>query len=113
MCVAGLKTSNELAVSRHITSIQAEHPGQERLRVVIDEFQTTGVLGTHQCLVFIPLGLTYTQFCHKLPDRALNKELLQQSLIMVLLGLDFLHQAGVVHTGELSIFDRYSSNLAN
>lgn len=35
-----------------------------------------------------------------LPARAFDKRLLQESLVSVILGLDFLHQIGVVHTGK-------------
>lgn len=67
--------------------------------MVLDNFQIKGAHGSHQCLVFAPLGWTYTDLRNQLPEKALSKDLLQQSLLMILLGLDFLHQAGVVHTG--------------
>ncbi|KAH6630146.1 kinase-like domain-containing protein [Chaetomium sp. MPI-SDFR-AT-0129] len=68
------------------------------LRLVLDEFRITGPHGTHQCLVFAPLGMSFTKFRNLFPERGLEKVLLQQTLLLVLLGLDFLHQAGVVHT---------------
>ena len=87
--------------SDYISSIEADHPGKDRLRVVLDHFQVMGPCGLHTCLLFAPLGLTFTELRRIFPEKALNKDLLQQSLLMVLLGLDFLHQAGVVHTGSL------------
>jgi hypothetical protein len=90
---------NEVAISRYIKSIDAEHPGKDLLRLVLDDFQITGPYGMHQCLLFAPLGLSYTDFRDLFPEKRLSKELLQQTLQLVLLGLDFLHQAGVVHTG--------------
>ncbi|OAP54361.1 non-specific serine/threonine protein kinase [Fonsecaea erecta] len=98
VCITGEDATNELAISRHIKSIDAEHPGAARLRVVLNDFQIRGPHGSHRCLLFTPLGLTYTDFRNQLPEKALSKDLLQQSLLMILLGLDFLHQAGVVHT---------------
>lgn len=92
------KVNNELTISRHLKSIHAEHPGKDLLRLVLDDFQITGPHGMHQCLLFAPLGLSYTDFRNLFPEKGLNKELLQQTLQLVLLGLDFLHQAGVVHT---------------
>ncbi|KAF3029615.1 hypothetical protein E8E12_000943, partial [Didymella heteroderae] len=92
------KVNNELAISRYLKSIDAEHPGKDLLRLVQDDFQITGPHGLHQCLLFAPLGLSYTDFRNLFPEKGLNKELLQQTLQLVLLGLDFLHQAGVVHT---------------
>ncbi|KAK2036592.1 hypothetical protein LZ31DRAFT_615024 [Colletotrichum somersetense] len=66
--------SNEVAVSKHIKSIDAEHPGKARLRT------------------------TYTEFQNHFPGNSISTDSLQQSLLIILLGLDFLHQAGVVHT---------------
>ncbi|KAF6794987.1 protein kinase [Colletotrichum sojae] len=98
VCVAGEDAVNELAVSSHIKSIDAHHPGRDRLRVVLDHFQIQGASGRHQCLLFSPLGMTYTDFRTRLQGNGLTVDLLRQSLLMILLGLDFLHQAGVVHT---------------
>lgn len=50
--------SNEVKVSELVRSIGAEHPGKARLRVALDTFQIQGPHGSHQCLVFAPLGLT-------------------------------------------------------
>lgn len=99
VCTTGEDFSNEVKVSGLVRSIEVEHPGKARLRVALDTFQIQGPHGSHQCLVFAPLGLTYTKFRTLFPNNALNKDLLQQSLLMILLGLDFLHQAGVIHTG--------------
>lgn len=99
VCPTGEDTKNEVTISRHINSIEADHPGKTRLRVVLDSFQIYGPHGPHQCLLFTPLGLIYTDFRNRFPDMVPERDLLQQSLLMILLGLDFLHQAGVVHTG--------------
>lgn len=87
-----------MAISQHLRSIDAEHPGKDLLRLVVDHFQITGPHGMHQCLLFAPLGLSYTKFRNLFPEKGLNEELLQQTLQLVLLGLDVLHQASVVHT---------------
>ncbi|EEU47563.1 uncharacterized protein NECHADRAFT_92119 [Fusarium vanettenii 77-13-4] len=80
----------EVAISHHIKSIDApHHPGKQRLRLVLDNFVIEGLNGScHQCLVFAPLGLPLTQFRHGL----------RFTLLWLITGLDFLHQAGVVHT---------------
>ncbi|AEO69494.1 uncharacterized protein THITE_2146465 [Thermothielavioides terrestris NRRL 8126] len=99
ICISGQEGNNEVAVSRYLESIDAAgHPGKQLLRLVLDEFQIEGPQGTHQCLLFAPLGMSFTKFRNLFPDRGLDKVLLQQTLQLVLLGLDFLHQAGVVHT---------------
>lgn len=99
ICTTGEDFSNEVKVSGLVQSIEAEHPGKAHLRVALDTFQIQGPHGSHQCLIFAPLGLTWTKFRTLFPNNALNKDLLQQSLLMALLGLDFLHQLGVIYTG--------------
>lgn len=90
---------NEVAISQLIKSIDARHPGKQVLRVVLDAFQITGPHGTHQCLIFEPLGISFTAFRNQFPEGGLNLDVLQNTLRLLLLGLDFLHQAGIVHTG--------------
>ncbi|KAJ4313429.1 hypothetical protein N0V84_009408 [Fusarium piperis] len=50
----------EVAISNHIKSIDApHHPGKQRLRVVLDNFEIEGLNGNrHHCLVFAPLDLS-------------------------------------------------------
>jgi serine/threonine protein kinase len=67
--------------------------------VSLDDFRTRGPYGFHQCLVFETLGVTLTNLRDLFENRALEKTLLQKVLFMIVTGLDFLHQAGVVHTG--------------
>lgn len=92
-----------MAISHHIRSIKSEHPGLERIRVALDDFEIEGPSGPHQCLVYTPLGMNFTEFRNRIPNQAFPADLLQQSLLMILLGLDLLHQAGVVHTGQLML----------
>lgn len=94
----------EVAISDHIKSIDApHHPGKQRLRVVLDDFEIEGLNGNrHQCLVFAPLGQTLTKFRKSFPGNALEPEGLRFTLLWVITGLDFLHQAGVTHTGTTS-----------
>lgn len=65
----------------------------------LDDFRIRGPYGSHQCLVFETLGVTLTNLRDLFENRALEKTLLQKVLFMIVTGLDFLHQAGVVHTG--------------
>lgn len=103
VCITGEDATDELAISRHIVSIEdAGHPGKARLRVVLHDFQIKGPHGSHRCLLFAPLGLTFTDLRNMFPEKAFGKDLLQKSLILILRGLDFLHQVGVVHTGMSS-----------
>jgi len=70
------------------------------VRVALDDFKIDSPAGLHQCLVFTPLGLTYTQVRNVFPERTFDKEMVQMGMYVVLLGLDYLHGLGVVHTGN-------------
>ncbi|EPE02639.1 protein kinase [Ophiostoma piceae UAMH 11346] len=104
ICTAGERGGKdalqEVAISDYIKSIDApHHPGKQRLRVVLDNFEIGGLNGNrHQCLVFSPLGATLTRFRKFFPGRTLQPDGLRLTLLWVILGLDFLHQAGVIHT---------------
>lgn len=93
---------NELSVSRYLKSIEADHPGKGFLRLAVDDFQLPGPNGDHQCLLFTPLGLNYTKLRSLFPENCIPKHLVQYSLQILLVGLDFIHQTGVVHTGQFS-----------
>ncbi|QPG96452.1 hypothetical protein C2857_004238 [Epichloe festucae Fl1] len=89
----------EVIISEHIRSVDApHHPGKQRLRVVLDNFEIEGPSGGHQCLVFAPLGRPLTSFRKLFPGNALDSNVLRQTLLCIIMGLDFLHQIGVVHT---------------
>ncbi|KID95432.1 protein kinase-like protein, partial [Metarhizium majus ARSEF 297] len=89
----------EVAVSDHIKSIDApHHPGQALLRIVRKNFEIDGPNGNHQCLLFAPLGRPLTEFRKLFPGNALDSNVLRQTLLCIIMGLDFLHQVGVVHT---------------
>ncbi|KAJ4523061.1 hypothetical protein HRR75_001459 [Exophiala dermatitidis] len=99
VCIAGEDCTSEFAVSDLVNSTDGNHPGKARLRIVLNHFQIQGHNGTtHRCLLYTPLGLTETDFRNLLPEKVFSKGLLQQSLLLILGGLDFLHQIGVVHT---------------
>ena len=79
------------------------HPGQSHLRAALEDFHVDGPHGVHQCLVFPPLGMNLRDLRNLFEDRALEKTLLQRFLLVIVTALDFMHQAGVVHTGRFSI----------
>jgi hypothetical protein len=112
ICILGQHQSQELALSRHIKSIDCDaekHPGMARMRVTLDDFRIQGPHGAHQCLVFPPLGGTLAYLRNLFQDGALEKTLLQKCMAMVILGLDVLHQAGVVHTGTVNLYENRRS----
>lgn len=96
------QADNEATISQYVKSVGAEHPGINYMRLVLDDFTVEGPNGAHRCLLFNPLGMTLLDLRNLTPEKALKKRHLQQSLQLVLLALDLLHQAGVVHTGTSS-----------
>lgn len=116
VCTTVENLSNEVNVSGLVRSIDVENPGKARLRVTLDSSQIQRSYGSHQCLGFA-LGLTYTKLWTLFPKNALNKDLLQQNMLSILLSLGFLHQAGIVDIGttvsfnselaEIDMFSRY------
>ncbi|KAF3484178.1 protein kinase [Arthroderma uncinatum] len=92
------QSTNEVVVMRHIRSTDFEHPGERYLRLALKEFTICGPGGEHRCLLYAPQGMTYTELRNSLPNRMLDKALLQQSYQLILIGLDLLHQLDVVHT---------------
>ncbi|RMY79020.1 hypothetical protein D0863_00350 [Hortaea werneckii] len=99
VCRVDANESQEVAVSHHIKSIDAEHhPGKAHLRVALEDFKVEGPFGLHQCLVFPCLGTSLTNLRDLFDDGALDKTLLQKYLLVILTALDFMHQAGIVHT---------------
>ncbi|KFG79145.1 protein kinase-like protein [Metarhizium anisopliae] len=89
----------EVAISDHIKSIDApHHPGKELLRIALENFEIEGPNGNHECLLFALLGRPLTEFRKLFPGNALDSNVLRQTLLCIIMGLDFLHQVGVVHT---------------
>lgn len=100
VCIIGERQSREVAISHHIKSIEADHPGQQYLRVALEDFEVQGAHGGHQFLIFPCLGMTLTNLRDLFDERALEKTLLQRFLTVIVTALDFMHQAGIVHTGQ-------------
>jgi len=46
------------------------------------------------------MGMNLTDLRNLFPERSLGMPLFKQTVKIILIGLDFLHQAGVVHTGK-------------
>jgi serine/threonine-protein kinase SRPK3 len=90
---------NEHKVMEHLEKFKSEYKESQLVRTMRDNFELQGKKGTHACLVYDPLGLSFEDLRSvaegKLPERLL-KPLVQKLLI----GLNFLHSiAHVVHTG--------------
>lgn len=98
ICINWKGKTQEMAISNHFKSIHTDHPGKSRMRIAVEDFEVKGPHGVHQCLVFPCLGENLANLRDLFEDRSLDKTLLQQFLYIILQGLDFMHQVGVVHT---------------
>jgi serine/threonine protein kinase len=103
ICIVGAM-DNEAIVSEYLQSVDADgHPGKDVLRLALETFEISGPGGKHQCLVFQPLGMTYTKLRTLFPERGLPKAWLLQVLQLLTMALHFMHQENVIHTSSRQV----------
>jgi hypothetical protein len=78
----------------------SEHEGLSRVQMALDDFQLSSPAGVHHCLVFELLAVTYAQLQTDCPEKVFSRDMFQKGVNSILSGMDLLHQAGVVHTGN-------------
>ncbi|KAK2814029.1 hypothetical protein FQN50_000433 [Emmonsiellopsis sp. PD_5] len=89
----------EIIVSQHLRGFPVEeHAGKDLVRKIADSFEVTGPNGVHQCLIYMPLGMSYTDFLKLFPEKMFPKDLVQSSIQLLLVAIAYLHQCEVVHT---------------
>ncbi|OJZ87272.1 hypothetical protein ASPFODRAFT_59710 [Aspergillus luchuensis CBS 106.47] len=94
---ASQDNNRELSILLTLSDSNTDHPGKKRIVELLDHFYTKGPNGTHLCLVFPTMisdgaALTVSGSPREVSYiRAISRQLL--------LGLDFLHQSGIVHCG--------------
>ncbi|PYI28526.1 CMGC/CLK protein kinase [Aspergillus indologenus CBS 114.80] len=107
VCVQGLCPRTELSVSEQLSQAEA-HFGKRLVRLFVDSFEVVGPSnGKHMCLIYQPLGMSFTEFQKLLPETRFPKELAQRSLQLISIALDFLHKNDTVHT----VLDISSNNI--
>ncbi|EYE91453.1 kinase-like protein [Aspergillus ruber CBS 135680] len=87
----------ELQITQHLQRIQQRHGGEKYTRVALDSFQLEGPHGVHHCLVYEPAGMDMNQLLDVF-EGALPMAVHKTAIWSVLVALDYLHNAGVVHT---------------
>lgn len=100
MHVNTLKHNQELEVYRHLASGNEEHPGWDHVRQLENSFKLRGPNGEHDVFVMKPLGMSLRTLQEMQKGNVFQKDLVTVALSQVLLGLNFLHEAGVIHTGK-------------
>ncbi|KND88470.1 Serine/threonine-protein kinase SRPK [Tolypocladium ophioglossoides CBS 100239] len=97
--MAPQQADHEIAVSQHLkTAPVQQHPGKLGVRTVLDSFPLCGPYGQHMCILYSPLGMTFTELRNLLPGRKFEKRMLQHGIQFLLLAIDYLHKNSVVHT---------------
>ena len=81
---------NEIKIIEYLKRNPIEHPGKKMARSVLDSFEIAGPNGNHKYILYEPLGMSYTEFLRLLPEYRFPKELVQQS-VQLLVSLDYLH----------------------
>jgi hypothetical protein len=98
--IPAAQASQEIAVAKYLkTAPVREHPGRRSVRTALDSFTLNGPHGIHTCLVYAPQGMTFTELREYLPHNRLSKRMLQTSVQVLLIAMNYLHKNNVVHTG--------------
>lgn len=92
-------SDHKIAISKHLTNANG-HAEKELVRLVLVSFEVVRPHRKHVCLVYQPLGMSFTEFQNLLPDNKLPKIFVQRSTQLTLVSLTFLHGNNVVHTGK-------------
>ncbi|OCL05752.1 kinase-like protein [Glonium stellatum] len=100
-----LKHNQELEVYRHLASVTKEHAGREYIRQLKDSFTLKSHNGEHDVFVMTPLGMSLRTLREMQKNGIFQQTLVVGALNQVLTGLNFLHEADVIHT------DLHSDNL--
>ena len=105
MHINTLKHNQERVVYHHLAGVtdMDDNPGRQHVRELDDSFTLTGQHGDHDVFVMAPLAMSLRTLQEMQPRRVFQKLLVTSPLDQVLVGLNYLHNAEVVHTGELYI----------
>jgi serine/threonine protein kinase len=95
-----LHHNQELQVYRHLAGIDVEHPGRQHVRQLKNSFKLKGPCGEHDVFIMTPLGMSLRTLQEMQGTGVFPKTLVTSALSQVLLGLNFLHEAEVIHTGK-------------
>lgn len=96
------QVERQLHVMRTISTSSLRHPGAPSMSKKLDRFELDGPNGTHECLVLELLGPSVSDVVDdRFVDNRLPGELAKKVARQALLGLDYLHQNGIGHGGNL------------
>lgn len=90
----------EVVISKYLQAMHSTHGGEKYVRLILDAFEIPGPYGVHPCLLYEPAGIDIRDYIHCLEGDKLPENLLRPALRFVLIALDYLHQANIIHTGK-------------
>lgn len=89
--------NKELAILLRLSDPSIKHPGKNHVVQLLDHFEHQGPNGTHLCLVFPMLISDGQAMCVRQKPR--HADYVKAISKQILLGLDFLHEQDIIHTG--------------
>lgn len=98
-----LKENQELNVYQHLAHVNIEHRGKDHIRRLTNSFELQGPHGMHDVFVMPPMGMSLRTFQEMQKEQVFHQSLVTAGISQVLLGLNYLHEANVVHTGRHSV----------
>ncbi|KAF5231072.1 hypothetical protein FANTH_13552 [Fusarium anthophilum] len=106
-----LRHNQELVVYKHLSTLNLDHAGRQHVREVRDTLKISGPHGEHQVFVMAPLGMSLRTLQELQKCNIFQQTLVTSALDRTLLGLNYLHDANVIRTGNLE--PRVRTNSAN
>lgn len=102
-CKKGRSMTKEAQVLDYLKSRDSVHDGRSWVRNACDIFQIDVPGGSHTCLVYEPLGISLSERIDLQPTKRLELPIVKLVTYCLLLGIDYLHTSGVIHTGKYSL----------
>ncbi|KAK2692682.1 hypothetical protein QWA68_007414 [Fusarium oxysporum] len=95
-----LKHNQELAVYEHLSRLNLDLAGRQHVREVRDTFKFSGPLDEHEVFIMLPLGMSLRSLQELQQGNVFQETLVTSALDQTLLGLNYLHDADVIHTAR-------------
>lgn len=95
-----LKHNQEREVLQHLSSLNIDDPGRQHVRRLEDSFKLKGPHGEHDVFIMTPLGMSLRTLQGLQKTRVFHPTTVKNALNQTLVGLSFLHDSGVIHTGK-------------
>jgi serine/threonine protein kinase len=99
VCRKGITANRELQVLEYLRGKADDHKGEVCVRRACDSFRIVTSNSDHSCLVYEPLGINLMQRISLESDKRFDFQAVRAIACYLLLAIDYLHTAGVIHTG--------------